>query len=188
MSGALVNSSNGILIGKRHVGTHAHCYLDEIRVVKGVAKYTTNFTPPTAPFDPVTGEGTAGRLVLPNETRLAARSGNLGEMTASAWVSFDGTGTIAINDSYNVSSLTDSGTGDYVVNYATNLENTNYSAYAGSWAPSTTATLGLAIVGDITVSGADVTNRYVVDSGSGASCGYCYYDAERMSVVIFGGK
>lgn len=45
---------------------------------------------------------------------------------ATAWVNFNGTGTVAIRDSYNVSSITDNGTGDYTINFATALANANY--------------------------------------------------------------
>jgi hypothetical protein len=48
-----------------------------------------------------------------------------------AWVNFNGTGTVAIRASYNVSSITDNGTGDYTVNFATALADANYSM-AGS--------------------------------------------------------
>ena len=43
-----------------------------------------------------------------------------------AWVNFNGTGTVAIRDSFNVSSITDNGTGDYTANFATALANANY--------------------------------------------------------------
>jgi len=46
---------------------------------------------------------------------------------ALAWVNFNGTGTVAIRSSYNVSSITDNGTGDYTVNFATALADANYS-------------------------------------------------------------
>jgi len=42
---------------------------------------------------------------------------------AHAWVYFNGTGTVAINDSYNVSSITDLNTGYYKVNYSTAAAN-----------------------------------------------------------------
>lgn len=45
---------------------------------------------------------------------------------AKAWVNFNGTGTVAIRDDYNVSSITDSGTGLYVVNFDSALPSTNY--------------------------------------------------------------
>jgi hypothetical protein len=47
-----------------------------------------------------------------------------------AWVNFDGTGTVAIRASYNVSSITDNGTGDYTVNFTTALVDANYSVTA----------------------------------------------------------
>jgi hypothetical protein len=47
--------------------------------------------------------------------------------SAKAWVNFNGTGTVAIRASYNVSSITDNGTGDYVVNFATAMPSANYS-------------------------------------------------------------
>jgi hypothetical protein len=47
---------------------------------------------------------------------------------AKAWVNFNGTGTVAIRASYNVSSVTDNGTGKYTVNFTTALPDANYSA------------------------------------------------------------
>ena len=47
---------------------------------------------------------------------------------AKAWINFNGTGTIAINDSYNVSTIADEGTGDYTVNFATNMANDDYAS------------------------------------------------------------
>ena len=45
-----------------------------------------------------------------------------------AWVNFNGTGTPAIRASYNVSSITDNGTGDYTVNFTTGFSSANFSA------------------------------------------------------------
>ena len=52
-----------------------------------------------------------------------------------AWVNFNGTGVVAIRASYNVSSITDNGTGDYTVNFTTALADANYSAVvtSGGW-------------------------------------------------------
>ena len=50
----------------------------------------------------------------------------------TAWVNFNGTGTVAIRDSEGVSSITDSATGIYLVNFATAMANTNYAATATS--------------------------------------------------------
>ena len=66
-----------------------------------------------------------------------------------AWVNFNGTGTVAIRASFNVSSITDSGVGIYTVNFTTALPDANYcpTAVAGAsgqlaqiWDGSTTKT------------------------------------------------
>jgi len=44
-----------------------------------------------------------------------------------AWVNFNGTGTVAIRGSGNVSSITDGGTGSYTVNFTTSMPDANYS-------------------------------------------------------------
>jgi hypothetical protein len=49
-----------------------------------------------------------------------------------AWVNFNGTGTVAIRAAYNVSSITDNGTGDYTVNFTTALADANYTVVGSS--------------------------------------------------------
>ncbi len=44
-----------------------------------------------------------------------------------AWVNFNGTGTVAIRASGNVTSITDNGTGDYTVNFTTAMPDVNYA-------------------------------------------------------------
>ena len=48
--------------------------------------------------------------------------------SAKAWVNFNGTGTVAIRASFNVTSITDNATGQYTVNFTTAMPNTNYAA------------------------------------------------------------
>jgi hypothetical protein len=54
------------------------------------------------------------------------------QSAAKAWVNFDGTGTVAIRDSLNVSSITDNGTGDYTDNLTNSFTNTNWSLQGSS--------------------------------------------------------
>jgi hypothetical protein len=54
-----------------------------------------------------------------------------GAYPARAWVNFNGTGTVAIRQSRNVSSITDNGTGDYTVNFTQAMPDTEYSAGGG---------------------------------------------------------
>jgi hypothetical protein len=69
-----------------------------------------------------TGFGSAGA-----DTSLSNLSATGDQMVCKAWINFDGTGTVAIRDSFNVSSLTDVTTGRYVVNFTSAMSNTNYS-------------------------------------------------------------
>ena len=48
-----------------------------------------------------------------------------------AWVNFNGTGTVAIRASGNVSSITDSGVGTYTVNFTTAMVDVNYTISSG---------------------------------------------------------
>ena len=47
--------------------------------------------------------------------------------SAKAWVDWDGTGTIYIRDSMNVSSVTDNGVGQFTANFTNNMDNASYS-------------------------------------------------------------
>jgi hypothetical protein len=70
---------------------------------------------------------------------LSTASGSAPSYSARAWVNFNGTGTVAIRASGNVSSITDNGTGDYTVNFATAMPDANYSMVGcGYWEDSTT--------------------------------------------------
>jgi hypothetical protein len=53
-----------------------------------------------------------------------------------AWVNFNGTGTVAIRASGNVTSITDNGTGDYTVNFTTAMPDSNYAVFGTGVNPS----------------------------------------------------
>jgi hypothetical protein len=57
---------------------------------------------------------------------LATPSGSAPSYTCRAWVNFNGTGTVAIRASGNVTSITDNGTGDYTINFTTAMPDANY--------------------------------------------------------------
>ena len=75
--------------------------------------------------DTLTGVTTAGSIVVTGEGNSTTT--NLQQGLAKCWVNFDGTGTIAARDSFNVSSLTDNGTGLYSVNFNNNFSDGNYA-------------------------------------------------------------
>lgn len=64
-------------------------------------------------------------------------TGGLQRFDCLAWVNFNGTGTVAIRASGNVSSITDNGTGDYTINFTNVLPDANYAVAGacGSAAP-----------------------------------------------------
>ena len=69
------------------------------------------------------------RMRIKSSGDLSFNSGYGSSATAygcRAWVNFNGTGTVAKRGSGNVSSITDNGTGDYTVNFATAMPDINY--------------------------------------------------------------
>ena len=65
-----------------------------------------------------------------NSAQFATVTGTAPLYAARAWVNFNGTGTVAIRASGNVSSITDGGTGVYTVNFTTAMPDANFSAIA----------------------------------------------------------
>lgn len=97
-----------------------------------------------------------------------------------AWVNFNGTGTVAIRASGNVSSITDLGTGSYQVNFNTAMPDANFSAIAsrspvGSAADASCAT------------SSNTVNSVLVQCGWNGSSGatYTFEDPAAVSVAIF---
>jgi hypothetical protein len=64
--------------------------------------------------------------------KITSDGRGLSQFTAKVWVNFNGTGTIAIRDSHNVSSLTDNSTGYYTINFSNNLANANFCEVVGA--------------------------------------------------------
>jgi hypothetical protein len=105
---------------------------------------------------------TSPTLTTPNinSAQIATVSGTAPLYMCRAWVNFNGTGTVAIRASGNVSSITDNGVGDYTVNFTTAMPDANFSTvvsvkreasftnppttaverYAGTSRPNTTTT------------------------------------------------
>ena len=86
-------------------------------------------------------EGGVESMRLDSSANLQFNSGYGSVATAygcRAWVNFNGTGTVAIRASGNVTSITDNGTGDYTVNFTTAMPDANYcvslaaNGYGGS--------------------------------------------------------
>lgn len=87
-------------------------------------------------------------------------SGSAPVYACRAWVNFNGTGTVAIRASGNVSSITDNGAGNYTVNFAAAMPHANYSP-KGNAAQTTTGALMQfqATITDLTTSSLRVTTN-----------------------------
>ena len=100
-----------------------------------------------------------------------------------AWVNFNGTGTVAIRASGNVSSITDNGTGDYTVNFTTAMPDADYavSGFANSFWDTATDQAGFvtayATLHPPTVSAFRFTTAASYDSD--------VRDFSRISITVF---
>ena len=99
---------------------------------------------------------------------------------AKAWVDFTGTGTVTNNASYNVSSITDNGTGDYTVNLTTAFSSANYATVASA------GNNGAAGTGAVVLApqGAARTTSAVRLSVRNSS--FSVADGDRVGVACFG--
>jgi hypothetical protein len=100
------------------------------------------------------------------------------EFKCRAWVNFNGTGTVAIRASGNVSSITDNGTGDYTVNFATAMPDADYN-FVGACAPSTNVSNGVVMKHfDFNLTESALRIRTVV-AGTG------FFDSTHINVSVF---
>jgi len=93
----------------------------------------------------------SNRLVIDTSGNFQFNSGYGSVATAygcRAWVNFNGTGTVAIRASGNVSSIDDNGTGNYTVSFTTSMPDANYCAVASTVGTTSSANNSTTVGGD----------------------------------------
>jgi hypothetical protein len=105
--------------------------------------------------------------------------------TAKAWVNFNGTGTVAIRASGNVSSITDNGTGDYTVNFTTAFADANYSAVAMAGPQNTTNGNQTWLSGSANTNPTTALYRLQSQSMGATGATYTFTDASFVNAVFF---
>ena len=100
-----------------------------------------------------------------------------------AWVNFDGTGTVAIRGSGNVSSITDNGTGDYTVNFTTAMPDTSYCGVALPNDGSPGTNLVIACENSTRTKTTSAFNIWTAYGGNGVN--KTLYDVNTVNVSIF---
>ena len=177
-SGTIVTNDSDGAVGVTSVkATNAH-FSGTTRVTTGI---TTTATITTAKVTTIQ-DASGGNSSTPEQ---------LEQGRAKAWVHFDGTtntgGSCDIYDSYNVSSVTDNGTGDYTVNFTGSvLSNANYCIVGSiSWGTNQSRNiLNVATQNGTGYTAATTTALRLesVNYGNGSA-----YDANSCSIAVFGG-
>ena len=113
------------------------------------------------------------------ESSADARSKTIGQnFRCRAWVNFNGSGTVAIRASGNVSSVTDrGGSGDYTVNFTTAMPDADFSTVASSQGSGGTDNGAFTAVYSYSTSGVAVRPRTATSSGA--------FDSEIINVAVF---
>jgi len=103
-------------------------------------------------------------------------SSGLENFPCTAWVNFNGTGTVVIRDSGNVSSITDTGVGSYTVNFTNAMANTNYAIFSMAVLQS-----NLAVINFVTKTTNSSNVECNITNGANA-------DTSTADITVFGGR
>ena len=176
-SGTIVTNDSDGAVGVTSIKTTNAHFSGTTRITTGI---TTTATITTAKVTTIQ-DASGGNSSTPEQIEQGR---------AKAWVIFQGDtntgGNCDIRDSYNVSSVTDEGTGDYTVNFTSGvLSNANYCITGSiSWSSGSRNILSVAseTSGDSVAPTTTALRLESVNYGNGAQ-----YDADYVSIAVYGG-
>ena len=181
-----VNASQNVGIGTTSPDTKLSVYVSggtsQFRVGNNTNYYwdisRDNATTGALTFKNYNADALTERMRIDSSGNLLFNSGYGSAATAygcRAWVNFNGTGTIAIRASGNVSSITDNAQGLYTVNFTNSMPDVNYAAFVTA-NPSKVQIVNLRASGTYSTSAVQV-NIFGSDSAD--------YDAPIVNVAVF---
>jgi hypothetical protein len=125
---------------------------------------------------------TSPTLTTPNidSAQVPTVSGTAPLYMCRAWVNFNGTGTVAIRASGNVTSITDNGTGSYAINFTTAMSDINYACAMAVRGSSGAGTPAIALEhASLTTRTTSLVALYALSLGGATP------DADLVEVVVF---
>mgnify|MGYP003685533107 FL=1 len=135
-SATLVALGGYIILGKGwNNASSMQAYYDDFRITQGQARYTgASFTVPATAH--LTSAGDVNKHIVVNSDAdgVAIGTGGINQARiVKAWANIDGSQTAAsmIQSSYNISSMTDHGTGIYSFNFSTAMTDAHYTVTTG---------------------------------------------------------
>ena len=124
----------------------------------------------------LTGTSTAGSIAVTGEGNSTTT--NLQQGLCKCWIRFNGTGTIATDDSFNVSGIVDEGTGSYTVTINNDMANDDYAYYGFSSRDNSGSQVGM--FGDVDTSNV-TTGKFRVSELAGS-----FFDVGLVMCAVHG--